>query len=82
MRNRHDSRVRRWNCPREVSLHAGGVHHRNVNRRHVSRFHSGRAAMKKLRVAAQAVAICGVIAFMASTKSRGITAVVDGDLNL
>jgi hypothetical protein len=32
--------------------------------------------MKKLRVAAQAVAICGVIAFMAWTKSRGITFVI------
>jgi hypothetical protein len=32
--------------------------------------------MKKLRVAAQAVAICGVIAFMAWTKARHITAVI------
>ena len=32
--------------------------------------------MKRLRIAAQAVAICGVIAFMAWTKSRGITVVI------
>jgi hypothetical protein len=34
------------------------------------------AAMKKLRVVAQAVAICGVIAVMAWSKSHGITAVI------
>jgi hypothetical protein len=32
--------------------------------------------MKKLRVAAQALAICGVIAVMAWTKSQRITAVI------
>jgi hypothetical protein len=32
--------------------------------------------MKKLRVAAQAVAICAVIAFMSWTKSRGITVLI------
>ena len=73
VRNRHHSCVCRWNCPDEVSLQLSGVHHRTHHRYRLRDLHPGRAAMKKLRVAAQAVAICGVIAVLAWSKSHAVT---------
>jgi hypothetical protein len=76
MRDRHHSCVCRWNCLGEMSLQLSGVRNRDYNRDSVRRIYFGRAAMKKLRVVAKAVAICAVIAVLAWSKSRAITVVI------
>ena len=79
MRDRDRARVRRGNCLGEVSLHAGGVHHRTHNRHRLRGLHPGRAAepsMRGLLRTVHVLAICCVIAVLAWTKARGITFVI------
>ena len=79
MRDRDRTRVRRGVCLGEVSLQSSSLRNRDHNRDRVCGLYFGRAAepsMRKLLRAVHAVAICGVIAVLAWTKSNGITVLI------